>query len=128
MNKLYEHVGKVLDTDTYIGAMDKVEQGIKQLTNRATARFKLFQEMPQDGRGFREWSQLVVEQANRCDWRQYDQSKAARDTILFQMEDKKLRRKKMLIPSLTMVLENKLLKERKLLGIKMMPDPIHESP
>ena len=93
MNRLFEHVGKVIDTDTYIGAMDKVEQGIKMLTNQATARFKLFQEMPQDGRGFREWSQLVVEQANRCDWREYDQSKAARDAILFQMEDKKLRRK-----------------------------------
>ena len=50
MNKLFEHVGKVLDEDTYISAMDKVEQGIRQLTNQATARFKLFQEMPQDGR------------------------------------------------------------------------------
>ena len=93
MNKLFQHVGKVTDEDTYIGAMNKVEQGIKRLTNQATARFKLFQEMPQDGRGFREWSQLVIEQANRCDWNQYDQSKAARDAILFQMEDQKLRRK-----------------------------------
>ena len=93
MNKLFEHVGGVIDGDSYIGAMDKVEQGIKLLTNQATARFKLFQEMPQDGRGFREWSQLVVEQANRCDWTNYDKSKAARDAILFQMEDKKLRRK-----------------------------------
>ena len=93
MNKLFEHVGAVTDGDSYVKAMDKVEQGIKGLTNQATARFKLFQEMPQDGRGFREWSQLVVEQANRCDWTGYDQSKAARDAILFQMEDKKLRRK-----------------------------------
>ena len=77
MNKLFQHVGKVLDEDTYIGAMDKVEQGIQQLTNQATARFKLFQEMQQDGRGFREWAQLVVEQASRCDWSQYDESKAA---------------------------------------------------
>ena len=37
MNRLFEHVGKVIDTDTYIGAMDKVEQGIKMLTNQATA-------------------------------------------------------------------------------------------
>ena len=93
MNKLFEHVGDVTDEDSYVGAMNKVELGIKGLTNQATARFKLFQEMPQDGRGFREWSQLVVEQANRCDWTGYDKSKAARDAILFQMEDKKLRRK-----------------------------------
>ena len=93
MNKLFEHVGGMIGEDTYIEAMDKVEQGIMLLTNQVTARFKLFQEMPQDGRGFREWSQLVVEQANRSDWSQYDKSKAARDAILFQMEDKKLRRK-----------------------------------
>ena len=79
MNKLFQHVGKVLDEDTYIGAMEKVEQGIRQLTNQATARFKLFQEMHQDGRGFREWAQLVVEQASKCDWSQYEESKAARD-------------------------------------------------
>ena len=36
---------------------------------------------------------MVVEQANRCDWSQYDKSKAARDLILFQMENKKLRMK-----------------------------------
>ena len=93
MKKLFEHVGGVNPADSYIKAMDKVEQGIRRLTNQATARFKLFQEMPQDGRGFREWSQLVVEQANRCDWANYDKSMAARDAILFQMEDKKLRRK-----------------------------------
>ena len=33
------------------------------------------------------------EQANRCDWTNYDKSMAARDAILFQIEDKKLRRK-----------------------------------
>ena len=52
---------------TYVQAMRKGESGIKGLTNQATARFKLFQEMKQDGRGFREWLQLVVEQADRCD-------------------------------------------------------------
>ena len=38
------------------------------------------------------WAQRVLEQA-RCDWSQYDESKAARDAILFQMEDRKIRRK-----------------------------------
>ena len=35
----------------------------------------------------------MVEQVSRCDWSQDDEAKAARDAILFQMEDKKLRRK-----------------------------------
>ena len=52
MKKLFEHVGEVNAADSYTKAMDKVEQGIKRLTNQATARFKLYQEMPQDGRDF----------------------------------------------------------------------------
>ena len=35
----------------------------------------------------------MVEQANRCDWTNYDKSMAAQDAILFRMEDKKLRKK-----------------------------------
>ena len=50
MKKLFEYVGGVNTADSYTKAMDKVEPGIKRLTNQATARFKLFQEMPQDGR------------------------------------------------------------------------------
>ena len=75
MDKLFVHVGEVGEEDSYVQAMNKVERGIKKQTNQATARFKLFQEMHQDGRGFREWSQLVVEQANRCDWTDYDKGK-----------------------------------------------------
>ena len=56
MHKQFQHVGKVLGEDTYIVAMHKVEQGIRQLTNQAMAKFKLFKEMQQDGRGFREWA------------------------------------------------------------------------
>ena len=91
--KLFEHTGEVQEGDSYKAALDKVEAGIKKLTNQATARFKLYQEMSQDGRGFGEWSQLVVEQANRCDWENYNAQRAARDAILFQLDDKKLRKK-----------------------------------
>ena len=78
MERLFEHVGEVEDGDTYSKAMKKVEEGIKKLTNQATARYKLFQEMPQDGQNFDSWVQLVVEQAKRCDWVGYDEVKAAR--------------------------------------------------
>ena len=93
MERLFEHVGKVEEGDTYTTAMKKVEEGIKKLTNQATARFKLFQEMPQDGQSFDSWVQLVVEQAKRCDWVGYDEIKAARDAILYQMDDRKLKKK-----------------------------------
>ena len=130
MNKLFEHVGGVAEDDSYIRAMDKVEQGIKRLTNQATARFKLFQEMPQDGRGFREWSQLVVEQANRCDWTNYDRSMAARDAILFQMEDKKLRRKVIAEdPALTEVIKLGIANEQAVrVADRFRTKPVKEAP
>ena len=52
MERLFEHVGVVLDGDTYNKAIAKIEAGIKKMTNQATARYKLFQEMPQDGQPF----------------------------------------------------------------------------
>ena len=93
MERLFEHVGGVVAADNYGKAVKKVEEGIKKLTNQATARYKLFQEMPQDGQPFDGWSQLIKEQANRCDWAAYDSSRAARDAILFQMDDRKLKTK-----------------------------------
>ena len=93
MEKLFDHVGKVLEDDTFKQALDKVEVGIKGLTNQATARYKLFQEMPQDGQVFNVWAQLVVEQAERCDWQTYGKENAARDAILYQMEDVKVKKK-----------------------------------
>ena len=45
--------------------------------------------MLQNDRGFKEWSQLVMEQVNRGDWSIYDEADAAREAILFQMEFKK---------------------------------------
>ena len=65
-----------------------------------------------------------------CDWSQYDEAKAARDAILFQMEDKKLRRK--------IIAEDPGLQEVIKLGIaneqaakvadRFKPKPEHEAP
>ena len=54
---------------------------------------KLLQQMPQGGSKFDEWSKEVMKQAKRCDWSEYDESSAARDAILFQTNDQKLRKK-----------------------------------
>ena len=58
------------------------------MTNQATAGYKLFQEMQQDSQPLDSWSQ----QADRCDWL-YDSKGAARDVILYQMDDNKMRKK-----------------------------------
>ena len=93
MVKLFEHVGKVVDADSYEVAMDKIESGIKIQTNQATSKYKLFREMPQKGRSFSEWWPMVKEQADRCDWRNYDEKHACRDALLYQTDDTSLQKK-----------------------------------
>ena len=62
-------------------------------TNNAMARLKLFQQMPQQGKTFAIWGAEVVKQARRVDWTAYGDKEAARDAILFQTSDTKLRKK-----------------------------------
>ena len=43
---LFVHSGAVEPRDTFTRAVEKIEKGIKNQTNQATARFKLFTKMP----------------------------------------------------------------------------------
>ena len=49
--------------------------------------------MPQGDSKFDDWSKKIIKQAHRCDWNGYDEKTAARDAILFQTSDPKLRKK-----------------------------------
>ena len=73
--------------------MGKIRKGIVARTNQAMSRLKLLQQMPQGDSKFDDWSKEVMKQAKRCDWSEYDESSAARDAILFQTSDQKLRKK-----------------------------------
>jgi hypothetical protein len=90
---LFEHVGGVLEGDTYDKAVKKVEDGILLQTNQATARFKLYTKLPQGGLTFGEWYPRVKEQADRCIWTNYGAKQAARDAVLFQTDSAKLQKK-----------------------------------
>ena len=81
MSELFEHVGVVTDRDSYVGAMDKVEQGIKSLT---TARFTLFQERRQDSRCSEQLRPVV--EANRRDRTNSDKPKSASDRSAIKKE------------------------------------------
>ena len=93
VKNLYDHVGHVVEEDTFETALEKIKAGIKRQTNQATARFKLFQQMPQSGGIFGDWAFKIKEQSDRCLWVNYDSKMAARDAILFQTDDKRLQRK-----------------------------------
>ena len=95
MMTLFKHTGTVEDADSYTAAVAKIRTGIKGQTNQTSARFKLFQQMPQAGQPFGRWYPRIKEQADRVEWTGYDAKGAARDAILFQTDDKKLMKKMM---------------------------------
>ena len=84
---------EAIPADTFDQAVEKIRQGIRGQTNQAMAKFKLFKEMQQDGKTFAEWWPDVLEQAERCDWSKYNSETAARDAILYQTCNKKLKKK-----------------------------------
>ena len=56
------------------------------------SRLRLFQQMAQEEQQFSTWAQEVLKQARRCTWQGYDDKAAARDAILYQISDAKLRK------------------------------------
>ena len=90
---LFEYVGKVLDGDTYEAAITKIRAAITGQTNQAVMKYKLFTGMKQEDQSFASWWTCVKEQADKCDFTGYNQEKAARDAILFQTSNDKLRKR-----------------------------------
>ena len=93
MVSLFEHVGKVVDTDTFDEAITKIETAIRAQTNKAMAKYKLYQGLPQEGEAFSTWWTQIQEQADKCDFTGYNSKMAARDAILFQTSNVKLRKR-----------------------------------
>ena len=59
MNKLLEYIGKVLDTDTYKEAVEKIKAALKARGNRTWAMFRLFNQHPQGSQMFDSWHKMV---------------------------------------------------------------------
>ena len=106
MVDLVEDVGKVIlvstpartgveavVADTFEQAISKIREGIVGKTNQAMARLKLFQQMGQGTQKFGPWYKEVFKQAKRCDWSTYNAEEAARDAIMYQTSDQKLRKR-----------------------------------
>ena len=49
---LFEHHGKVVDTDTYAGAVAKIKTALEGQTNQVSIRHTLFTKMPQEDKPF----------------------------------------------------------------------------
>ena len=79
--------------DTFDQAVEKIRLGIVSKTNQAMSRLKLFQQMEQGSQKFESWTREIFKQSQRCDWTGYNAEEAARDAILYQTTDNKLRKK-----------------------------------
>ena len=93
MIRLFEHEGNVLETDTFMQAITKIENGLKAKINEIYPVYRLFCEMPQGPRSFSEWYPKVYDQAKQCNFTGYNADRAARDAMIMQTEDHKLRKK-----------------------------------
>ena len=90
---LFDHLGKVTEEMTYAVAIQNVRTAITSQTNQAMIRYKLFTNMAQENEAFSSWWAKIKEQAEKCNFEGYDSKSAARDAILFQTSDVKLRKK-----------------------------------
>ena len=59
MKTLFQHVGKVFDTDTYEEAVKKISDGLSERTNKVVQRNMLVSNFPQGSKSFEKWSQEV---------------------------------------------------------------------
>ena len=90
---LFDHVGMVEEGDTFEGAVKKIKDAMTKQTNQAMIKYKLFTGMAQEGEPFSAWWTMIKEQAEKCDFTGYDEKAAARDAILFQTSNSKLRKR-----------------------------------
>ena len=82
VKRIFNHIRKVTETDTWNEALGKILKQIEGQINQAADRFKSMQRMPRNEEGFTEWYSYVRDQVERHNWLGYDMDTAARDAIL----------------------------------------------
>ena len=93
MHTMFEHVGNVLDTDTFDEAVRKIRGRLSERTNKIVQRNMLLSNFPQGDKSFEKWSQQVSEAAKLIDYANYDWKQAAMDAMILQTSSGKLREK-----------------------------------
>ena len=91
MKSLFQHVGKVLDNDTFDAAVKKIEDVLKAQTNNVVQRNLLLANYPQGSKSFARWYKEVSNGARIINYDNYDWKQATVDAILLQTSNPKLR-------------------------------------
>ena len=88
---LFQHVGGVLEEDTFQTTIEKITNGLKSRTNSVVQRNLLLANFPQGSKTFERWSKEVSKAAKLIDYSNYGWKQAAVDVILLQTPNTKLR-------------------------------------
>ena len=88
---LFEHHGKMVDTDTYARAVEKIKTALEGQTNQVSIGHTLFTKMLQ--KPFAKWWSEVKEQSEKCTFDGYDSKIVCWDAIVYQTSSKKLRKR-----------------------------------
>ena len=84
MKTLFQHVGKVLGTDTYEQAVKKLSDGLSERINKVVQRNMLLSNFPQVSKSFKKWFQEVSNAAKLINYDNYDWQQVAVDAIILQ--------------------------------------------
>ena len=93
MQNLFDHVGKVVEADSFDNAVAKIENALKSRTNSVVQRNMLLTQYPQGSKSFDKWSIEISNAAKLIDYSNYDWKMAAVDAIILQTSNEKLREK-----------------------------------
>ena len=93
MQSLFDHDGKVTDSDSFDQAVAKIENALKGRTNSVVQRNMLLTRYPQGSKTFDKWSIEVSNAARLIDYTNYDWKMAVVDAIILQTSNDKLREK-----------------------------------
>ena len=91
MKALFEHVGKVTDSDTFDDAITNIQDGLKARTNATVQRNLFLTSYPQGNKSFDRWSKEISNTARLISYENYDWKAAPVDAMLLQTSNPKLR-------------------------------------
>ena len=91
MKILYDHVGKVLENDSFDATVTKITDGLSSRTNQVVQRNALLTGFPQGSKSFERWQQEITDAAKLISYTGYNWEQAAVDAILLQTSNAKLR-------------------------------------
>ena len=91
MKDLFQHVGGVLEEETFDQTIAKISNGLKSRRNSVAQQNLLLTNFPQGTKTFDRWSKEITNAAKLIHYTNYDWKQAPVDAILLQTSNPKLR-------------------------------------